>query len=48
MIVIFLSNLFHSSINLGKKTMIGANYFLKGELGTIENYTYLKLNEQNT
>ena len=42
-IVIFLSDLFHKSINEGKKTMIGANYFLTGDIGTEKNYTYLKM-----
>ena len=42
-IVIFLSDLFHQSINEGKKTMIGANYFLTGEMGEKEKYTYLKI-----
>jgi len=42
-IVIFLSDLFHQSINKGKKTMIGANYFLTGEIGTEKHYTYLKI-----
>jgi len=42
-IVIFLSDLFHTSINEGKKTMIGANYFLTGEMGTERNYSYLKI-----
>jgi hypothetical protein len=42
-IVIFLSDLFHQSTNEGKKTMIGANYFLTGEIGEEKNYTYLKI-----
>jgi hypothetical protein len=42
-IVVFLSDLFHTSINEGKKIMIGANYFLTGEMGTEKNYTYLKI-----
>jgi hypothetical protein len=42
-IVIFLSDLFHESTNEGKKTMIGANYFLTGEMGKEKNYTYLKI-----
>jgi hypothetical protein len=42
-IVIFLSDLFHQSINEGKKTMIGANYFLTGEIGNKKSYTYLKI-----
>jgi hypothetical protein len=42
-IVIFLSDLLHQSINEGKKTMIGANYFLTGEMGDEKNYTYLKI-----
>jgi hypothetical protein len=41
--VIFLSDLFHQSINKGKKIMIGANYFLTGEIGDEKNYTYLKI-----
>jgi len=42
-IIIFLSDLFHHSINEGKKIMIGANYFLTGEIGDVKNYTYLKI-----
>jgi hypothetical protein len=42
-VVIFLSDLCHQSINKGKKIMVGANYFLTGEIGDVKNYTYLKI-----
>lgn len=43
MIIFFLSNLQHSSINTGKKIMIGSNYFITGKLGSNENLTYLEI-----
>lgn len=43
MIIIFLSNLNHESINEGKKIMMGSNYFITGEFGKYETYTYLKI-----
>ena len=43
MIIIFLSNLQHESINSGKKIMIGSNYFITGKFGTNEKTTYLEI-----
>ena len=43
MIIIFLSNLQHESINKGKKIMIGSNYFISGKLGTNEKFNYLEI-----
>jgi hypothetical protein len=43
MIVIFLGDLIHSSVNKGKKTMIGANYFLTGKIGSESKLTQLTL-----
>jgi len=43
MIVIFLSDLEHESINKGKKIMFGSNYFITGKLGKQEKYTYLEI-----
>ena len=43
MVVIFLSDVNHESVNKGKKTMVGANYFLTGEIGSHKKLTYLKI-----
>ena len=43
MVVMFLSDLKHESLNKGKKTMVGANYFLTGEIGSHKKTTYLKI-----
>jgi hypothetical protein len=43
MIVVFLSDLSHQSINKGTKTMVGANYFLTGEIGSEEKVTQLTI-----
>jgi hypothetical protein len=43
MIIVFLSNLNHESINEGKKIMMGSNYFITGKFGKHERYTYLEI-----
>jgi hypothetical protein len=43
MVIMFLSDLKHESLNKGKKTMVGANYFLTGEIGSHKETTYLKI-----
>jgi len=42
-IIIFLSDLYHESINKGNKIMVGANYFVTGKMGTKKDYTYFKI-----
>jgi hypothetical protein len=42
-IIIFLSDLYHESINKGNKIMVGANYFVTGKIGTKKEYTYFEI-----
>ena len=42
-IIMFLSDLAHKSINEGKKIMVGANYFLSGEIGSKKSVSYIKI-----
>lgn len=43
MIIVFLSDLLHESVNKGRKILIGSNYFITGKIGSHQKYSYLEI-----